>query len=253
MRREERFTVGELARVEVDISTGSLQVRTGTAGEIEVIVDAGNADQYEIGRLGDTVSVRPPSGWLSRGGKAHVSLVVPARTDMNVNVSTAELNLRGELGALRVRSASSDVTVEAATRVEAHSASGDVRIGAAGEVHASSASGDIRVGTVGGALTASSASGDVSADRVGGDVEVGTTSGDVRLKRCDGDDIAVKTVSGDITIGLPSGIRVLPEISTLSGSTSLPTGPVAAADVPKRTVRLRVRAVSGDVRIERVG
>ena len=116
-----------------------------------------------------------------------------------------------------------------------------MRIGAAGEVHASSASGDIRVGTVGGALTASSASGDVSADRVGGDVEVGTTSGDVRLKRCDGDDIAVKTVSGDITIGLPSGIRVLPEISTLSGSTSLPTGPVAAADVPKRTVRLRVR------------
>ncbi len=230
-----------------------MQARAGAAGEVAVTVDANHAEQFDVSQLGDTISVRPPSGWLSRGGKAHVSVVVPIRTDMTVNVSTAEVNLRGELGALRVRSASSDVAIDGAGRVEAHSASGDLRIGAAGDVHASTASGDIHLGTVGGALTASSASGDVTAERVGGNVEVGTTSGDVRLKRCDGDDIGVKTVSGDITIGLPSGIRVVPDISTLSGSTSLPKGPVAAADVVRRTVRLRARSVSGDVRVERAG
>jgi DUF4097 and DUF4098 domain-containing protein YvlB len=253
VRREERFEVGELARVDVDISTGSVQARTGPVGVVEVVVDAGGADQFEVSRLGDTVTVRAPSGWFARGGKANVSVVVPPRTDMAINVSTAEINLRGELGALRLRTASADVAVDEATRVEAHSASGDVRIGSAGEAHVSSASGDIRVGNVVGGLTASSASGDVSADRVGGRVDVGTTSGDIRLRRCDGDDIGVKTVSGDISLGLPAGIRVVPDISTLSGSTTLPKGPVSSAEVPRRTVRLRARAVSGDVRIERVG
>jgi DUF4097 and DUF4098 domain-containing protein YvlB len=253
VRREERFEVGELARVDVDISTGSVQARTGPVGVVEVVVDAGGADQFEVSRLGDTVTVRAPSGWFARGGKANVSVVVPPRTDMAINVSTAEINLRGDLGALRLRTASADVAVDEATRVEAHSASGDVRIGAAGEAHVSSASGDIRIGHVLGGLTASSASGDVSADRVGGRVDVSTTSGDIRLRRCDGDDIGAKTVSGDISLGLPPGIRVVPDISTLSGSTTLPKGPVSSAEVPRRTVRIRARAVSGDVRIERVG
>ena len=251
MRREERFAVGELSRVDVDISTGSVQVHSGPAGAVEVVVDAGGADQFEITQLGDTVTVRAPSGWFARGGKANVSLVVPHRTDMAVNVASAEVNLRGDLGAVRVRSASSDITVEGASRVEAHSASGDVRIQTAGEAQVSSASGDIRIGSVSGALSASSASGDVIAELVGGRAEVGTTSGDIRLRRCDGDDIGVKTVSGDVTIGLPSGIRVVPDISTLSGSTTLPKGPVSSSELPRRTVRLRARAVSGDIRIER--
>lgn len=252
MRREERFEVGELARVEIDVPTGSVQARSGAAGMVEVVVDAGSAEQFEISRLGDAVTVRAPSGWFARGGRANVSLVVPVRTDVAINVATAEVNLRGELGAVRARSASADIAVDEATRVEAHSASGDVRVQAAGEVQVSSASGDIRIGSVAGALSASSASGDIGAERVGGRVEVGTTSGDIRLRRCDGDDIAVKTVSGDITIGLPTGIRVEPDISTLSGSTSLPKGPVSSAAVPRRTVRLRARAVSGDIKIERV-
>jgi hypothetical protein len=253
MRREERFTVGELARIDVDIATGSVQVGVGDAGHVEVVLDAGSPEQFDIAQLGDTISVRAPSGWLARGTKAHVALIVPARSDLTVNVASAEVTTRGELGDLRLRSASSSIAVEAAGRVEAHSASGDVRVDTAREVVASSASGDIRLGRVAGQLRASSASGDVTVEHAGADVDVNTTSGDIRVRRCDGDDIALKTVSGDITVGLPSGIRVVPEISTLSGSTSLPKGPVASAEVPRRTVRLRARAVSGDVRIERVG
>ena len=52
---------------------------------------------------------------------------------------------------------------------------------------------------------------------------IGTTSGDVRIDRADGSSIGVKCISGDVTLGLPAGIRVEPDISTLSGRTSLPT------------------------------
>ena len=128
MRREEHFAVGELSRVDIDISTGSVQVHTGAAGRIDVIVDASSADQFEIAQLGDTVSVRAPSGWLSRGGKAtsrSSSRHAPMRRSTS---STAEVTTRGELGAMRIRTASSDVAVDEAGRVEAQSASGDVRI-----------------------------------------------------------------------------------------------------------------------------
>ena len=74
------------------------------------------------------------------------------------------------------------------------------------------------------------------------------------IRRCLGNDIAIKTISGDVTVGLPSGIRVHPDIATLSGRTTLPApGAVAPVDAgSRREVRLRLRTVSGDIRVERV-
>jgi DUF4097 and DUF4098 domain-containing protein YvlB len=101
-------------------------------------------------------------------------------------------------------------------------------------------------------LHANTASGDVRADTVTDDLAAGTASGDVRIGRCDGSDINVKSVSGDIHIGLPTGIRVEPDISSLSGSTRLPPPAKNAPDGPRRAVRLRLRTVSGDITIERI-
>jgi hypothetical protein len=56
-----------------------------------------------------------------------------------------------------------------------------------------------------------------------------------------------------VTIGLPAGIRVEPDISTLSGRTRLPEQSSAApTDAPRRSVRLKLRTVSGDIEISRV-
>jgi len=61
-------------------------------------------------------------------------------------------------------------------------------------------------------------------------------------------------VSGDITIGLPSGIRVDPDLATFSGKTRLPRPrpeSSAPSEVPRRLVRVAVKTVSGDITIER--
>jgi DUF4097 and DUF4098 domain-containing protein YvlB len=123
-----------------------------------------------------------------------------------------------------------------------------------GDAGFNSASGDVIVTTVNGRLTAQLASGDLTADAVGSALDVGTASGDVRIGRCDGSEISVKTVSGDIKLGLPGGIRVEPNISTMSGKVTLPQAASQPADnsVERRSVRVRLRTVSGDVRIERV-
>jgi DUF4097 and DUF4098 domain-containing protein YvlB len=253
MRRQERFEVGELASIDIDIAVGTVQLVAGDAGSIGVTLDASAPENFEIAHIGGTVTVRAPSGWLSRGGKVQLVVEVPSGTDAVVSTASGDVTSRADLGAVRVRTSSGDVQIDRAHRAEVHSASGDLRLGDAIEVQLSTASGDIQVGSASGRLGASSASGDVSVGRAGGGVAVSTTSGDVRVTRCDADDIAVKTVSGDVTIGLPGGIRVEPEISTLSGTTRLPQGPATAADAVRRTVRLRVRTVSGDIRIDRVG
>jgi hypothetical protein len=79
---------------------------------------------------------------------------------------------------------------------------------------------------------------------------VSTAAGDVRIRRFDGPSVEIKSLTGDLQIGLPSGIRVEADIKSMVGRISLPE-PVERTDTPSRSVRLRARTTSGDIRIER--
>ena len=46
-------------------------------------------------------------------------------------------------------------------------------------------------------------------------------------------EVAVKTVAGNLDVGLPEGVRVSPEITTFSGSTRLPEPRRSDADGPR--------------------
>jgi DUF4097 and DUF4098 domain-containing protein YvlB len=254
VRRDETFAVGEQGRVEIHVPAGTIQVNVGEPGSVSVLIDAADADDFEVSQMGEVVAVRQPARWLSRGRNVQVVVRVPSGSDVNVNSAAADVKLRGALGVARLRTASGDVEAEQVARLEITTASGDARIGESdGDATLNTATGDFTIKRVGGRLSASTASGDMRVNRVGGGLEVGTVSGDVSIGRCDGDEIAIKTVSGDIQLGLPSGIRVNPDISTLSGSTRLPDPAPADASIDRRAVRVRVRTVSGDIRIERAG
>ena len=216
------------------MASGQLEVRAFDAQHVTVDLDTDHADDWDISPFGDTIVVRAPRRRRTRSAK--LALQVPTGTNISIDAASADMVMHGTLGDVRVRTASGDLRADDVERIDFGSASGDVK-----------------VRTVTGRLTASTASGDVRADRVGDDCQCGTASGDVRIDRCDGDTIEVKTVSGDILVGLPAGIRVDPDIATLSGRTRLPSPrPAAAGDAPRRNVRLRLRAVSGDITIERV-
>jgi DUF4097 and DUF4098 domain-containing protein YvlB len=254
MHRNEEFDVGERASVDIDCRSGAVEVRAGDNGVIRVDVRGDDADQWEISQVGDVVSAHAPTNvWgLTRTGKTtRVTVVVPLRADAEVRVVSADVVTSGELGETRIRSVSGDVRLDRVRRADVTTASGYVRIHASvGEVSCTTASGNLDVGESSGRLSTSTASGDVRAQSVLGDVHVGTASGDVRIDRCMGGDITIKTVSGDVVLGLPGGIRVEPEISTLSGRISLPPKRTAEAAAP-RLVRLRLKSVSGDITVER--
>lgn len=254
MRRDEHFQVGERAHLVVDIPAGDLQVSVVESGVIRVSVDASNVDGFEIAQIGDTVTVTESARWLSRSRNVRIAAEVPTRADITVKSASSSVSARGALGAVRVRSQSGDIDLDEVQRLDVSTASGDARVNIVnGDAGFKTASGDIAVQSTSGRLGASSASGDLVAQYVGGGVDVGTASGDVMIGRCNGDDVNVKTVSGDIRVGLPSGIRVEPEINTISGSVTLPKQAAPATPgVERRTVRVRLRSTSGDIRISRV-
>lgn len=254
MRRDETFTVGAVARLDVDVHAGSVLVRTGTTGSVSVSIEAADPDLVDVSHLGDAVTIRHGGRWLGRGRPLKVSIEVPPKAEVIAHTASADVRLLGDFGPSRVRTTSGDIEVERIERADLDATSGDLRVQAVStNLAVSSISGDVTVGHVGGRLSASITSGDLRVDRVDGPIEIATTSGDVVVRRCTGDDISMKSVSGDVAIGLPGGIRVDPDISTLSGRTTLPRPAAgASAGEERRRVRLRIQTISGNIRIDRV-
>lgn len=235
-RRDERFTLaGDRTTVSIDLASGAIEVRAAAAGVVSVSLDADHAAEWDISQLGDLISVRAPRRWGMRNRSAKLYVEAPDGTHLEIAAASADVSLSGALGDVRVRSASGDVRVDQVQGLEVGTASGDVK-----------------VKDVAGRCVASTASGDIVVERCHADIEASTASGDVRIGCCDGDGIDVRAVSGDIVLGLPGGIRVEPDISTLSGRTTLPSHPSAASAEPRRRVRVRLRSVSGNITIDRV-
>ncbi len=256
MRRDEQFSVGERSLLDVDVGSGNLQVQVGQTGAIKVTIDAPTPDEFDVTQIGDTVSISENTRWRSRHRSVRIVVEVPLRADLTIKAASCDVALRGTYGGVRCRIASGDLQIDEVDRLEVSTASGDVRIGTInGDAGFHTASGNVTVNLLRGRLAGSLTSGDLVAQAVGAGIDVGTVSGDVRVDRCDGSDISVKTISGSIRLGLPAGIRVEPEISTMSGRVSLPeAAPVSAGGTDeRRTVRVRLRSVSGDIRIDRVG
>lgn len=248
------FDVGDDASFDARVDSGSIEIRNGTVGRI-VVTASGGDDDWVVEGAPSGVSIRPVKRWRLRS--ARVVVEVPEGTRIEVRAASATVRLTGAFGETHLQSASGDLLVGTLSAVTASTASGDVRVtDVIADASMTTASGTVEVGHIGGRLTVTTASGDVRAAMVDGDLRVGTTSGDVRIGRSDGAEIAVKSVSGDVHLGLPSGIRVEPDLTTLSGRTQLPApgGSVPAEGLiasARRIVRVSVRTVSGDITIDR--
>jgi DUF4097 and DUF4098 domain-containing protein YvlB len=252
MSRNERWEVGERPFLDVRVPVGTIEVYADEAGVIQLMIDASDVDEFEVFKTGDRVSVRHPSRWGRRSRHTRVVAHVPVGTDVALTSTSGDVRLVGRLGVVRLHTASGDIEMGDAARVDVTTASGEFSCGNVdGEATVSSVSGDCSLRRVGGRLDATVTSGDLRVDRCDGDLTIGSTSGDVRVGCCAGSDIAVRSISGDVRVGLPTGIRVEAEIATLSGRATLPE-PAPASDAgDRRTVRLHLKSVSGDIRVER--
>lgn len=242
---DHEFTVGDSPSIKVGVRSGRVRVEPGQPGMVRILVDTRDPT-FEVVQRGDAISA---SG--ERGGRAEVTVHVPPAANIEVSTASADVEVVAGVGRLEVASASGDLRFDTATRLQVKSASGAIwgnRVD--GEARCITASGDIQITQVADRADLSTASGDVVIDKSTGTLSIATLSGEIRVHRHTGPDLSVKSMSGGVRIGIPPRTRLELDATTLSGKVILPTSQ-PSSDPPEREMSVKVRLVSGDLRVVR--
>jgi DUF4097 and DUF4098 domain-containing protein YvlB len=267
-----QFDIDGHARLVISLQSGDVEVYPSPNGGIEASL-TGKTAGVTVEQVGNTVSITSEKKTsIFTSTNVRVAVGVPEGCDLELSGATVDLVSRQRLGAVKARTASGDIRLTDADDLVVKTASGEVRFDAVhGHCEVTAASGDVIGDAVAGDFKANLASGDVRVGRIAGDVSVKSASGDAQIDRAEGYDIAIRSMSGDITIGLPPGIRLDFDLDALSGDISLPAPPAppppprppepgsefAARPVEpeakrhRKTVRVYAKTVSGDITIER--
>ena len=275
--RQETFATPRQLALNVSLPRGDLQIQTADTEETTVTLsgsgeraerqlekaeirfdDRGDYDELTVdldtedfgfrkGRLSFSIS-------LDRHDAVDVRITVPHGTRVVANSASADIRADGRFGAMEANSASGDVLVgEVEDDATLKTASGDIRITrVGGSLKANSAAGDLRVGPGGGTAEIKTAAGDVDVDEVGGSVTVHGASGDVRVGAVTAGSAELKSVSGDMLVGIRRGSRVWMDVKTVTGDarSELDVGS-DDDDGEGPLVELRATTMSGDIKIVR--
>ena len=246
------FSVGPNPDIDIHIKSGRVEIRPGAAGVVKVSVDTDDTN-FVVSQRGDQIHISSDrnTSWSSRGS-AYVVVEAPADSDANIGSASAKIEIDIPLRSVNVKTASGDVEIGVAESVNIKTASGDVRIGAVKtDINVSSASGDVNLGESDGKVNFSSASGDLTIGKNSGTVNASTASGDVAIVRFSGRLANVKSMSGEVEIGVPAGTRLDLDATLMSGELHTPQ-PTDRSEPSERQMTIKAKLVSGDLRILRI-
>ena len=225
---------------------GGLEIAT-RSGRVLIIAEPDRAN-IEVDGLLDRSKKRRV--WRE-GGRLHIrsgrgsnalTIRCPAGTDLTAASHSGRVELRGDLGDVRLFTHSGQIQVERARSVEARSTSGRISIEQVhGRAAASVVSGAVdirqahsaRVGSVSGSLNlheiqgkvdAMSVNGSVKINTAGaGDIRVGTVSGNVniRVPRQRRPSVRARRKSGSLKVNCETGDDLAINVATVSGSVSV--------------------------------
>ncbi|HXW87344.1 MAG TPA: DUF4097 family beta strand repeat-containing protein [Streptosporangiaceae bacterium] len=212
-------------------------------------------DQVEVEFDDGQLYVRGPRALtFRRRSGLDLTIKAPAGSSCAAKTASADVSCVGTLSAAALTTASGDLSAQLVTGdVTVRSASGDVLLGqVGGDLTVHTSSGDVNAGQVEGAVRINSASGDVTIGYCADAVTMRTASGDVQLGAVVSGEVDLSSASGDVAVAVVPGIGVYLDLSSNSGSVRSELDEVdadEAAGTADAAVEIRVRTVSGDIRI----
>jgi DUF4097 and DUF4098 domain-containing protein YvlB len=269
---ENQFGLVVVTASDSQLTTVTIEADTGAAEEL-----ADNATvecRASAGRDKIRVKIPHTNGlkFLRRNGVS-IHIETPIGADLDIKTASADVELNGSFGEVSVKSASGDVTADRVMGdMQVHTASSDLSVESVlGRLQFHTASGDMRSDRVEGGLVATTASGDIEVGsayqrvevrdtsgeiRLGdvlGDASIIGVSGDVRVLSCGAGRVQVRTVSGDVSVGIPQGTTFEIDAESKAGSvhSDIPLESSMGTSGAGPDVSISVRSVSGDVLVER--
>jgi DUF4097 and DUF4098 domain-containing protein YvlB len=285
---EKTFETPGRVRLSVQIHAGLVVVTAGATDRTVVSVEADTPGAEELVER-TTIECRPSGSEhvvevklprvygmrLLRRNAVTVRVEVPEGAKVSVSTASADVEINGPVGDVDFTTASGNASIDdVAADVTTKTASGNVTIGrVGGDIRASTVSGDLRCSSVAGTAHFSATSGDLELGAAGSRVAVKATSGHVRLgelaagaqvKNVSGNvrvlalgegTLHVRSVSGDVAVGVVKGVELHVDVETASGivhsDIPLSDAPEPGGARPEARVDLSVRSVSGNVEIGR--
>ena len=269
------FETHDPAQLYVELGKGSLHISATDTTESHVEIAGKDAEQVEVRHEGRRISVVAPrqrGGFFGGDTGLDVTITVPLTSELAVKTGSADVTVEGTVGSSEIKSGSGDVRLAdlaGASLVE--TGSGDVSIDVAnaelriksgsgevevrhteGAVAVSTGSGDVRIGTANGPAAVKTGSGDLKVGEANTDVSMTTGSGDLVVGTAHRGRLTVKGASGDIRVGVPAGVPVWTDISTISGA--IRSGLQGAGEPADGAdhLELRAKTVSGDIVLDQV-
>jgi len=237
---QRNLTVTGSAEVDITSGAGSIEVRLGSGGRVDVSARVRASDNWGWRRtqLSPEERVRrieanPPVE--QKGNTVRIGYISPDELRDSVSVSYVVTVPPGTTMRTNTGSGSQEIDVDGS--VEAHSGSGSLKVRRAGELRASTGSGSVTAETVT-AFHATTGSGSIHATRVEGAITAKTGSGGIEITQAGRGDVSVSSSSGTVRV---RGIRGGLDASTSSGGLDI-EGEMAA--------NWRLSASSGHVTVD---
>lgn len=275
--RTETFPTARQLSVSVKLPRGDIEVETADVQETTVTLtgesdrarrqieetvirldDRGDRDELVIDSDPDDFAwgsdrIKVAISFSGRRDNVRVRVVAPHGTNLTVATGSADIRANGRFGEVETKTGSGDIAIGEVERdAEIKVASGDVKIErVGGSLKVQTAAGDLRAGPVGGSAEIKTAAGDVSLAEVAHDVVVTSASGDLHVGSVTQGKVALKSVSGDMVVGVKRGSRVWMDVKTITGSARSDLDSDGGDDGEGPLVELKATAMSGDIRILR--
>jgi len=275
------FETPSPVRLRVEIPNGQVRLTARDTAEtrIELVAVGGDAAALEwiadaeVGVVGDEIVVRGRRGrpWRLRCRPIEARIEAPIESAASLSTGSGDIEADGRLGRITATTGSGDVRIAECAGAQARTGSGDIRIDLAhGPLEAHSGSGDVTLGKVlgdarvatgngdasleaaDGAASLTTGSGNIGVGEVGETLEVFSASGDVDVRRAGRGKVRARSVSGDLSIGVPTGVAALLEVSTLTGEIASDLAAGEPAKAGEQRIELTLSTVSGNVRLRRL-
>jgi hypothetical protein len=219
-------TLNVSGQPEIDIvsGSGSIEVRRGSAGRVEISARIQANDGWNWGRRSQLspeervkrIEANPPVE--QKANAVRIGYITSDELREGVSISyvvtvPARSSLRSKTGSGSQEVSGIDGNVETAT------GSGSLRItDTGGDLHASTGSGSIDATSIGGALYASTSSGSISATGVKAGITARTGSGRIDLTQSGSGNVEVSSGSGSVRL---KGVHGAVRASTSSGGLTI--------------------------------
>jgi len=281
-QRHHSFATPAPTRLRVEVPNGQITVTAADTATTEVDLAAPHGDSGSMAWVADAEVVQTNGEIVVRGPKVSLSLFrswgpievrirAPFGSDASLSIGAGGIETSGKLGRITANTGAGSVKLDDCDEARAHTGAGNVEIGAvtgsvdtktgAGKVtvgkigadaHIVTAAGNAKVGDIAGSGKFTTAHGNIEVDRAGDNLELFTASGNVEVHRADHGRVRAKTVSGRVSVGVPSGVSALLDISTLSGRVHSDLAASSGPGEGEARVELVLSTVSGNVNVGRV-